>query len=194
MASLNIQKKRERVEGDILRKAEPMIESGEYSQLTIRELCDKMDITTGLFYRHYKTKNDLLSFYAIEKNKSLYEIGKDSLKSKSLKEKLLQICLWNIETMSIMGPDSILIYLNNDNPACSCEVSRQLFLNQIQEIFETSFLTSEYQDKLKKIGEYLIIIEKGLCFEWYSRKEEADFDLMKTSELLLSQMIDSFDL
>lgn len=194
MASLKIQKKRENVERDILRKAEPLIESGEYSQLTIRELCDKMAITTGLFYRHYKTKNDLLSFYAIEKNKSLYEEGKDSLKSKTLKEKLLQICLWNIETMSIMGPDSIFIYINNDNPACSCEVSRQIFLDQIQEVFDTSFLTKEYQDKVKKIGEYLIIIEKGLCFEWYSRKEETDFDLMKTSALLLSQTIDSFDL
>jgi AcrR family transcriptional regulator len=194
MASLKVTLKRKKVQQDILQAALPYIESGKYNQLTIREFCNEINITTGMFYRCYKTKNDLLAFYAIETSKMLFEASKDKFSTMSLREKLLQICLWSVKSLQIMGPDSLFIYLNIDNPECSCDVSRQLFLDQIKAAFDSSYGEGQYsEDEFLNLSNYLIILDKGISFEWYSRQDDPEFDLMKVAESCFNKALNSFN-
>lgn len=195
MASLKVQQKREKIRSEILAKASPMIASGEYNDMTIRELCDRLEITTGMFYRYFKTKDDLLAFYSIEKGRYLYGQAKQGMTGKTLSENLLTVCMLNIESSKEIGPSSILVHLNVDNPDCDCKVQRKEFLQMVRAAYEASFPGGEYtEDALIQNAEALLVLMKGLTFEWYSRQDDPGFDITELSERLLRQVISSLDL
>ena len=42
------------------------IESGEYGGMTIRDICASIGVTTGLFYRHFNSKNEALAAWLVQ--------------------------------------------------------------------------------------------------------------------------------
>lgn len=169
MPSVKTVLKRRQAQQKILQAALPYIESGKYNQLSIREFCHEINITTGMFYRYYTTKSDLLAFYAIETSKQSFESLKNTFTDMSLREKLISISLLSIEPLKKMGADSIFIYLNVKNPECNCDVSRQLFCDQIKYAFDSSYGENQYDEgQMLDVSNQLVILEKGITFEWYS--------------------------
>ena len=123
----------------------------------------------------------------------LFEASKDKFATMSLRKKILQICLWSVKSTQVMGPDSLFIYLNTDNPECNCDVNRQLFLDHIKAAFDSSYGEGQYsEDEFLKHCNYLIILDKGISFEWYSRQDDPEFDLMKVAESCFTKALDSF--
>ena len=110
MASSKVAQKRRRIEADILSRSIPLIECGDFAHLSIRELCAKISITTGLYYRHFRSKNDLLSFYAIEKTDKLIRAALPSFERQSLGGNLLKICMLCMRANLNIGPESILVF------------------------------------------------------------------------------------
>lgn len=166
MASDKILQKRQKIEEHILTAAVPLIEDGTYSSYTVRALCAKINITTGMFYRHFRTKNDLLSLYAIQKQKHLYEEAKSVFEGKSLREQLLLICLLSMKANAFIGPDCIQIYLNIENPLCDWRVSQSLFEEQIFRIMQAAIPPERYNPvEVKAVCTYLVILQKGLGYE-----------------------------
>lgn len=195
MASLKVEQKRKKARQNILNSALPYIESGEYTDMTIRELCDRLEITTGLFYQYYSSKDDLLAFYSLDMSEKLYDEASEQLSGMTLKERLLHICLINMESMKAIGPDSILIHLNTTNPYYNCHVSRSMFQERVREAFDSVRGAGCYsEEEMQRTSDSLLILQKGLDFEWYSRRDDPDFDLMKTSEEMLVRMLDSLDI
>jgi len=193
MPALKTTLKRRQAQQDILQAALPYIESGKYNQLSIREFCHEIDITTGMFYRYYKTKYDLLAFYAIETSKVLFTAAKETFPTLTLREKLFAICVASMKPLQTMGPDSLFIYLNVENPECDCDVSRQLFLDQIKYAFDDTYGDQAYdEDNLRDLSNQLVILEKGIVFEWYSRQGEFSFDVMSVAERCFNKALDAF--
>lgn len=195
MTSFKVEQKRKKARQNILRGAIPFIKSGEYSDLTIRELCKKLDITTGMFYQYFSSKDDILSFYSLELCNDLYEKSSDEIAHMPLREQLLRICLINVRSCLAIGPDGIIVYLNTSNPDCNCEAGRRMFREYVREAFDNACTPSEYtEDQITRTAEYLLILLKGISFEYYSRRDDPDFDMMKISEDMLRIMIGAIDL
>lgn len=195
MASEKVETKRKKIEESILQSAMPLIENGEYAKLNVRDLCAAIGITTGMFYRHFRTKNDLLSFYAINRQKELYKNALPGMTGKTIKEKLLSISLLSMESNAAIGPESILVHINSENPLCDCTVSRGIFVEQILDIFKSDLPESLYREEwAREIATYLVIIQKGLCFEWYSMRNDPSFDIMVTSEQILNKAIEAMNI
>ena len=54
------QQKRADTEEQIIRTALPLIREHAFMQLSIRDFCEQAGISTGMFYRHFKAKNDVV--------------------------------------------------------------------------------------------------------------------------------------
>ena len=147
MTSLKVEQKRKKAIQNILKGAIPLIQSGKYGDLTIRKLCEKLDITTGMFYQYFTSKDDILSFYNLELCNDLFEEYREAFANMSLKDQLLQICMINVRSCYAIGPDSILIYLNTSNPDCNCEAGRRMFREFVREAFDNACTPQGYTEE-----------------------------------------------
>ena len=58
----------------LLYTAYQLIRDEGYPALTIRKLCEKSDVSTGAFYHHYKSKEDLITQGFMSFDEELEEI------------------------------------------------------------------------------------------------------------------------
>ena len=56
------QKSRETKE-KIFKAAKRILQKGGYEELSIKNICEEAGVSNGSFYHHFKTKDDLLSYY-----------------------------------------------------------------------------------------------------------------------------------
>ena len=61
MRTKKLIEKQEKQLSEITARIMPIAESGRYNGMTIREICEEAGISTGMFYRHFRSKNDVLS-------------------------------------------------------------------------------------------------------------------------------------
>ena len=47
----------------IFKAAKRILQKGGYEELSIKNICEEAGVSNGSFYHHFKTKDDLLSYY-----------------------------------------------------------------------------------------------------------------------------------
>ena len=57
------QKKSKETKARIFHAAKTILQKQGYDQLSIKNICDEAGVSNGSFYHHFKTKDDLLSYY-----------------------------------------------------------------------------------------------------------------------------------
>lgn len=57
------QKKSRETKERIFRAAKDILQKHGYEQLSIKNICEEAGVSNGSFYHHFKTKDDLLSYY-----------------------------------------------------------------------------------------------------------------------------------
>ncbi len=57
------QKKSQETKERIFRAAKDILQKHGYEQLSIKNICEEAGVSNGSFYHHFKTKDDLLSYY-----------------------------------------------------------------------------------------------------------------------------------
>lgn len=60
------QKKSKETKARIFHAAKTILQKQGYDQLSIKNICDEAGVSNGSFYHHFKTKDDLLSYYIEE--------------------------------------------------------------------------------------------------------------------------------
>ena len=64
------QLKSKETKGKIFRAAKNILQQKGYEALSIKNICEEAGVSNGSFYHHFKTKDDLLSYY-IEEHPSI---------------------------------------------------------------------------------------------------------------------------
>lgn len=57
------QKKSKETKERIFQAAKRILQRDGYEQLSIKNICEEAGVSNGSFYHHFKTKDDLLSYY-----------------------------------------------------------------------------------------------------------------------------------
>ena len=60
------QQKSKETKAKIFRAAKHILQKKGYDQLSIKNICEEAGVSNGSFYHHFKTKDDLLSYYIEE--------------------------------------------------------------------------------------------------------------------------------
>ena len=88
--------KYKKTKGRIFRAAKTILQEKGYEALSIKNICEEAGVSNGSFYHHFKTKDDLLSYYIEEQpsiNPDLLDTGRTKTRLKrtgSLEEHLSQ--------------------------------------------------------------------------------------------------------
>ena len=57
------QKKSQETKEKIFQAAKKILRKSGYEKLSIKNICEEAGVSNGSFYHHFKTKDDLLSYY-----------------------------------------------------------------------------------------------------------------------------------
>lgn len=80
------QLKSKETKAKIFRAAKHILQKHGYEALSIKNICEEAGVSNGSFYHHFKTKDDLLSYYIEEQpniNPDLLDIPKSADEVKS---------------------------------------------------------------------------------------------------------------
>lgn len=164
----------------IFQAAKLIIQKSGYENLSIKNICEQAGVSNGSFYHHFKTKDDLLSYY-IENQPSvhpdLFELP-DS--PEAIKETIIQVYINYASYCQELGVDFIAGYYNPRNQALnpSIRTERPYPIVTVQNYLEKIEQSGAFTMKLS-ISEILTDIRMiviGNAFEWALHHGNADFE------------------
>lgn len=173
------QKSRETKER-IFKAAKNILQKSGYENLSIKNICEEAGVSNGSFYHHFKTKDDLLSYY-IEDQPS---INPDRLDPPSTpaeaKETIIQVYLNYVAYCRELGVEFMAGYYDPKNQALNPAIrtERPYPIITVQTYVEHAIengaihLNVAIDDFTTDIR--MIVI--GNVFEWCLRNGEVDFE------------------
>ena len=165
------QKKSQETKEKIFQAAKKILQKSGYEKLSIKNICEEAGVSNGSFYHHFKTKDDLLSYY-IEDQPTM---GPDLLETpKSLedvKDGIVRVYLNYVAYCRELGVEFMA-----GNPAIRTErpypiVTVQAYVEQAAKdgIINIRESIDEFTTDIR-----MIVI--GNVFEWCLREGNADFE------------------
>jgi len=170
----------------IYKAAIKLLKKKGYEYLTIKNICEVAGVSNGTFFYHYKTKEDLLSFYLTEGFANYLETIRFYDTDKSFKEKLLSYYESYAAYSKQNGLEFVSSYYVPNNKALNSRAFRG-------KITETGVLFGYTTDSIQKAQELNIVskknvaieyanncctILKGIIFEWALTDGDIDESLM----------------
>lgn len=164
----------------IFKAAKAILQKNGYENLSIKNICEEAGVSNGSFYHHFKTKDDLLSYYIEEQpsiNPELLDIpsGKDAAKVA-----IIEVYLNYVAYCKELGVDFVAGYYTPKNQALHPEIrtERPYPIVTVQQYLEKAVDSGAIQLKLS-INEVVTDIRMlviGNVFEWALREGNADFE------------------
>lgn len=172
------QQKSKETKERIFRAAKEILQKNGYENLSIKNICEVAGVSNGSFYHHFKTKDDLLSYYIEEQpsiNPELLDVPSDK---EMAKEAIVEVYLNYASYCEELGVDFIAGYYNPRNQALNPDIrtERPYPIVTVQQYLEKAVDAGAIQLKLP-IGEVVTDIRMlviGNAFEWALRNGEVD--------------------
>lgn len=173
------QKSRETKE-KIFKAAKRILQKGGYEELSIKNICEEAGVSNGSFYHHFKTKDDLLSYYIEDQpniNPDLLDLPRNADEAKIA---IIHVYLNYVEYCRELGVEFMSGYYDTKNqalnPAIRTErpypiVTVQTYVEKAvrEGIIKINVDIDEFTTDIR-----MIVI--GNVFEWCLRNGEADFE------------------
>lgn len=182
--------KNQKLKEHIFQVALSLIHQIGYDNITIRMICKEAGISTGMFYQHFNSKEDILAFY-YDKAKGDFEgVINQQLEGLPLPEQLVSFYVWVCSFTADLGVDFCRNFFSSKNK----QMNTNLFHNQMIEMTNRcieiacahGFQLSEGRTPYK-VSKDLCVIVKGIIFDWSAH--EGSYDMPEFSRGLLSRCI-----
>ena len=173
------QKSRETKE-KIFKAAKRILQKGGYEELSIKNICEEAGVSNGSFYHHFKTKDDLLSYYIEEQpniNPDLLDIPKSADEVKSA---IVYVYLNYVHYCQELGVEFMANYYTPKNQSLNPLIRTErpypivTVHNYLQKCIGAGII-SPNQD-IEDITTDIRMIVIGNVFEWCLKEGNADFE------------------
>lgn len=172
------QQKSQETKERIFRAAKEILQKNGYENLSIKNICEAAGVSNGSFYHHFKTKDDLLSYYIEEQpsiNPELLDIPSDK---EAAKLAIVEVYLNYADYCEALGVDFIAGYYNPHNQALNPDLrtERPYPIVTVQQYLEKSLQAGTIRLKLP-IADVVTDIRMlviGNAFEWAMRNGEVN--------------------
>ncbi|MBU3874455.1 TetR/AcrR family transcriptional regulator [Faecalicatena sp. AGMB00832] len=174
------QQKSKETKERIFRAAKRILQKKGYEELSIKNICEEAGVSNGSFYHHFKTKDDLLSYYIEDQpniNPDLLDLPRNADEAKIA---IIHVYLNYVEYCRELGVEFMSGYYDTKNqalnPAIRTErpypiVTVQTYVEKAvrEGIIKINVDIDEFTTDIR-----MIVI--GNVFEWCLRNGEADFE------------------
>ena len=164
----------------IFQAAKRILQKQGYEQLSIKNICEEAGVSNGSFYHHFKTKDDLLSYY-IEEQPSINPDLLDLPSSKEeARETIVYVYLNYVRYCRELGVEFMANYYTPKNQSLNPLIRTErpypiiTVHNYLQKCIDAGIIT--LSDSLEHITTDIRMIVIGNVFEWCLKSGDADFE------------------
>ena len=164
----------------IFNAAKRILKKSGYEQLSIKNICEEAGVSNGSFYHHFKTKDDLLSYY-IEEQPSINPDLLDLPSSKEeARERIVYVYLNYVRYCRELGVEFMANYYTPKNQSLNPLIRTErpypiiTVHNYLQKCIDAGIIT--LSDSLEHITTDIRMIVIGNVFEWCLKNGDADFE------------------
>lgn len=164
----------------IFNAAKRILKKSGYEQLSIKNICEEAGVSNGSFYHHFKTKDDLLSYY-IEEQPSINPDLLDLPSSKEeARETIVYVYLNYVGYCRELGVEFMANYYTPKNQSLNPLIRTErpypiiTVHNYLQKCIDAGIIT--LSDSLEHITTDIRMIVIGNVFEWCLKNGDADFE------------------
>lgn len=167
------QQKSQKTKERIFYAAKEILQKSGYENLSIKNICEAAGVSNGSFYHHFKTKDDLLSYYIEEQpsiNPELLDVPSDK---EAAKKAIVEVYLNYASYCQELGVDFIAGYYNPRNQALNPDIrtERPYPIVTVQKYLEKAVNAHAIQLKLSipEVVTDIRMLVIGNAFEWALR-------------------------
>ncbi len=164
----------------IFEAAKRILQKNGYENLSIKNICEEAGVSNGSFYHHFKTKDDLLSYYIEDQpsiNPELLAMPKNKDEAKTA---IVEVYLNYVKYCRELGVEFIAGYYNPRNQALNpiIRTERPYPIVTVQQYLEKAVSAKVITLNLSiaEITTDIRMIVIGNAFEWAMTNGEADFE------------------
>ncbi|MCQ2508356.1 MAG: TetR/AcrR family transcriptional regulator [Dorea sp.] len=174
------QQKSRETKARIFKAAKYILQKKGYEQLSIKNICDEAGVSNGSFYHHFKTKDDLLSYY-IEEQPGIDPDILDLPHNKAeAKEAIVDVYLNYVEYCRDLGVDFMANYYTPKNMSLNplIRTERPYPIVTVEKYLKRAMDAHvlEINRPLEQITTDIRMIVIGNVFEWCLKSGNADFE------------------
>lgn len=173
------QKSRETKE-KIFQAAKRILQKKGYEELSIKNICEEAGVSNGSFYHHFKTKDDLLSYYIEDQPKidpDLLDLPADVA---GVKEGIIQVYMNYVKYCRELGVEFMAEYYDTRNQALNAAIrtERPYPIVTVQTYVEKAIEAgvTHLNVEIDEFTTDIRMIVIGNVFEWCIKQGEADFE------------------
>lgn len=174
------QQKSKETKERIFRAAKRILQKNGYEELSIKNICEEAGVSNGSFYHHFKTKDDLLSYYIEDQpsiNPDLLDVPKNASEAKIA---IIHVYLNYVEYCRELGVEFMSGYYDPKNQALNPTIrtERPYPIVTVQTYVERAAREGivRLDVGIEEFTTDIRMIVIGNVFEWCLREGEADFE------------------
>ena len=174
------QQKSKETKEKIFQAAKRILQKKGYEELSIKNICEEAGVSNGSFYHHFRTKDDLLSYYIEDQptiNPDLLELPENAA---GVREGIIQVYLNYVKYCRELGVEFMSGYYDTKNQALNAAIrtERPYPIVTVQTYVEKAIAAGivSLNVKIEEFTTDIRMIVIGNVFEWCLRNGEADFE------------------
>lgn len=164
----------------IFQAAKTILQKNGYENLSIKNICEEAGVSNGSFYHHFKTKDDLLSYYIEAQptvNPELLDIPQNREEAKTA---IVEVYLNYAAYCKELGVDFVAGYYTPRNQALNPDIrtERPYPIVTVQQYLEKAIDAGAIALKLSisEVVDDIRMLVIGNAFEWAMRNGEVDIE------------------
>lgn len=174
------QLKSKETKAKIFRAAKHILQKQGYEQLSIKNICEEAGVSNGSFYHHFKTKDDLLSYYIEEQpsiNPDLLDMPRNAAEAKAA---IIPVYLNYVHYCQDLGVEFMSNYYTPKNQSLNPLIRTErpypivTVHNYLKKAIDADIIKPDRD--LEDITTDIRMIVIGNVFEWCLKSGEADFE------------------
>lgn len=164
----------------IFRAAKHILQKKGYDQLSIKNICEEAGVSNGSFYHHFKTKDDLLSYYIEEQpsiNPDLLDLPENA---EEAKQTIIYVYLNYVHYCQELGVEFMSNYYTPKNQSLNPLIRTERHYpiitvsNYLQKVIDANIIHPSLA--LEDITTDIRMIVIGNVFEWCLKSGDTDFE------------------
>lgn len=174
------QQKSKETKARIFKAAKHIMQKKGYEQLSIKNICEEAGVSNGSFYHHFKTKDDLLSYYIEEQPGMDPDILDLPHTVDEAKEAIVNVYLNYVQYCRDLGVEFISNYYTPKNQSLNplIRTERPYPIVTVEEYLKKAMEAGvvHIDVPLELVTTDIRMIVIGNVFEWCLKSGDADFE------------------